>query len=164
MKSTQPVESASARRAVAPDPMPRGCSNFRLRQLMRRFDQHYDNEMSKAGLKTTQYSLLSCLIELEPVRPGDLARAMKMQPSTLTRNLKPLLNAGWAELGAGPDARSRCITSTRAGREKRAQARRRWQIAQLGIQSVLGESRVVALHSLIDECMQLLSAEARSVA
>ena len=32
-----------------------GCTNLRLRQLMRRVSRLYDLEMSKAGLKTTQY-------------------------------------------------------------------------------------------------------------
>ena len=36
-----------------------GCTNFKLRQLMRRVAHHYDLEMAGAGLKTTQYSLLS---------------------------------------------------------------------------------------------------------
>lgn len=141
----------------ASGPQPRGCSNFRLRQLMRRLDQHYDAELAKAGLKTTQYSLLSHVVKLEPVRPGQLALAMKMQPSTLTRNLKPLISAGWVELGAGSDARSRCITATQAGRDKRAQAQRRWKAAQLGINEALGAKRVVALHALIDDCLDLLA-------
>lgn len=150
-------DAGPATGATQPEPAPRGCSNFRLRQLMRRFDQHYDAELAKAGLKTTQYSLLSCVVRLEPVRPGELARAMKMQPSTLTRNLRPLLGAGWVELGAGTDARSRCITSTQAGRDKRVLAQRRWKAAQLGINQALGAARVVALHDLMDQCMDLLA-------
>ena len=157
------IARATARPVAAPargpQPLPQGCSNFRLRQLMRRFDQHYDAELAKAGLKTTQYSLLSHVVNLEPVRPGELARAMKMQPSTLTRNLKPLLGAGWVTLSAGSDARSRCITSTQAGRDKRVQARRHWKAAQLSINLALGAKRVVALHELIDHCMNLLAPE-----
>ena len=124
---------------------------------MRRLDQHYDAELAHADLKTTQYSLLSQVVALEPVRPGDLARAMKMQPSTLTRNLQPLIAAGWVELGAGTDARSRCITSTVAGRDKRVQAQRRWKSAQTALNQVLGNARVVALHGLIGQCMDLLA-------
>ena len=59
---------------------------------------------------------------------------------------------------------SRCITSTKAGREKRAQAKRRWKSAQLGIDAVLGEPRVLALHALIDECMDLLAHKPRLAA
>ena len=78
-----------------------GCTNLRLRQLMRRVAQLYDLEMAKAGLKTTQYSLLSHVLKLGPLRPGELAQSMKFSASTLTRNLKPLIDAGWVELAAG---------------------------------------------------------------
>ena len=66
---------------------PEGCTNLKLRQLTRRVTQHYDAELAQAGLKTTQYSLLSHVMKLSPVRPGDLARAMTLDASTLKRNL-----------------------------------------------------------------------------
>jgi DNA-binding MarR family transcriptional regulator len=136
---------------------PQGCTNLKLRQLMRRVAQHYDAEMARAGLKTTQYQLLSYVVKLGPVRPGELARAMKMSASTLTRNLRPLIDAGWVELGPGTDARSRAVSATEAGREKRREAQRRWRVAQEAINAMLGEGRVIALHSLIDECMDSMS-------
>jgi DNA-binding MarR family transcriptional regulator len=137
--------------------LPQGCTNLRLRQLMRAVDQHYDREMSHSGLRTTQYSLLSHVVKLGPLSPGDLARAMKMQPSTLTRNLQPLVAAGWVQLGEGVDGRSRSVTSTPEGRAKRSEAQRRWKAAQLSLNSRLGPARVAALHRLVDECMDLLS-------
>jgi len=136
---------------------PQGCTNFKLRQLMRRVAQHYDAEVGKSGLKTTQYSLLSHVIALGPVRPVDLATAMGLQASTLTRNLRPLIDAGWLELGPGPDGRSRLVSVTPAGREKRQEAQRRWRVAQEAINQALGPKRVVQLHGLIDECLGLLS-------
>ena len=135
---------------------PQGCTNFQLRQLTRRVSQHYDGEMAKVGLKTTQYSLLSHVLKLGPVRPGDLALAMTMEPSTLTRNLKPLLIAGWVELAAGPDGRSRSVAITASGRAKRVDAQRRWKVAQAGLNGLLGDQRVVALHALINESLELL--------
>jgi DNA-binding MarR family transcriptional regulator len=136
---------------------PQGCTNFKLRQLLRRVGQHYDLEMARLGLKTTQYSLLSHVLKLGPIRPGDLARAMTMDASTLTRNLKPLIAAGWVELGAGADGRSRSVSITPAGRDKRAEAQRRWRIAQEGINARLGVDRVMALHALVDESLELLA-------
>ena len=88
-----------------------GCTNLRLRQLMRRVDHHYDLEMAKAGLKTTQYSLLTYVLKFGPLRPGELAQGLKLSASTLTRNLKPLVEAGWLALEAGTDARSRTVSS-----------------------------------------------------
>ena len=136
---------------------PQGCTNLKLRQLMRRVAQLYDAEVGKCGLKGTQYSLLSYVVKLGPIRPGELARAMKIDASTLTRNLQPLVAAGWLRLEAGSDARSRLVSVTDAGRDKRQEAQRRWRTAQEGINELLGVQRVVALHALIDECLELLS-------
>ena len=135
---------------------PQGCTNLKLRQLMRRVAQHYDAEVGKTGLRGTQYSLLSYVCKLGPIRPGDLAREMKVDASTLTRNLRPLVDAGLLEIGAGPDARSRLVSATPEGREKRQEAQRRWRVAQEGINDRLGARRVVVLHALLDECMALL--------
>lgn len=140
-----------------PTVKPQGCTNMKLRQLMRRVAQRYDAEVGKTGLKGTQYSLLSHVLKLGPVRPGDLARAMTIDASTLTRNLKPLIDAGLVTLDAGADGRSRLVNITPAGREKRQEAQRRWRVAQEGINQTLGVERVLALHALIDESMELLS-------
>ena len=142
--------------AVPAEVRPQGCTNAKLRQLMRRVGQHYNLEMAKIGLKTTQYSLLSYVLKLGPVRPGELARAMTMDASTLTRNLKPLVASGWVALDAGADGRSRSVSITLAGRDKRVEAQHRWRVAQTSINQVLGTDRVVALHALVDESLALL--------
>ena len=133
---------------------PQGCSNAKLRQLTRRVSQHYDHEMGKIGLKTTQYSLLSQVMHRGPIRPGDLAKAMVLDASTLTRNLKPLVAAGWLTVGAGTDDRSHLVAITQVGRDKRAAAQRRWKAAQDSLNELLGVERVVALHDLIDGSLQ----------
>ena len=143
--------------AAPPDLRPQGCTNLKLRQLVRRVTQHYDAEVGKTGLKVTQYSLLSHVVKLGPLRPGELARAMKMDASTLTRNLKPMVVAGWLELAPGSDGRSRLVIVTDAGRDKRTEAQRRWRVAQDDLNQLLGLERVLALHALIDESMELLS-------
>ena len=137
---------------------PRGCTNFKLRQLTRRVSQHYDRAVGAAGLKTTQYSLLSHIERLGPIRPSDLAAAMTMDASTLTRNLQPLVAQGWAEIGPGADGRSRLVASTAAGRAKRLTAQREWKRAQLALNERLGAARVAELHALLDDCLATLSA------
>jgi len=140
-----------------PETLPVGCSSFKLRQLTRRVSQHFDHIVGSAGLKTTQYSLLSHIAKLGPVRPGELAAAMEMEASTLTRNLQPLLKQGWVEVGPGDDGRSRLVRVTEAGRVKRVEAQRDWKRAQLAFNEQMGEARVVRLHALIDECLALMN-------
>lgn len=143
----------------APAELPRGCTNLQLRQLTRQVTQHYDARMAAAGVKTTQYSLLSTVLRLGPARPADLAAALKMDPSTLTRNLKPLITAGWVEMAAGTDARSRAVSITATGRAKRIEAQRHWKAAQDSLNQALGVPRVLALHTLIQESLALLAPE-----
>lgn len=149
--------SAAGEAAALAELKTRGCTNLRLRQLVRRVDQHYDLEMAKAGLKTTQYSLLTYMLRFGPLRPGELAQGLKLTASTLSRNLKPLVDAGWLELSAGTDARSRLVSLTDAGRDKREEARHHWKAAQDGLNAQLGVARVLALHKLIEEAMGILS-------
>jgi DNA-binding MarR family transcriptional regulator len=137
-----------------PTTKPLGCSNAKLRQLTRRVSRHYDHEMGKVGVKATQYSLLSQVLQRGPIRPGDLAKAMALDASTLTRNLKPLVAAGWLTAGAGTDDRSHLVAITEAGREKRTEAQRRWKTAQESLNDLLGVERVLALHELIDGSLQ----------
>jgi DNA-binding MarR family transcriptional regulator len=138
---------------------PRGCTNFKLRQLLRAVGRRYDAHFAQVGLKGTQYSLLSAILVSEPVQPAELARTMGLDASTLTRNLKVLVEQGWAVQGPGLDARSRRIESTPAGRAKHAEARRQWKKAQLELNATLGVARISELHALIDEGLARLGGE-----
>jgi DNA-binding MarR family transcriptional regulator len=60
-------------------------------------------------------------------------------------------------LGEGVDGRSRLITLTDAGRDRRQLAQRHWKAAQQRLNRVLGMERVHALHQLLDESMGLLA-------
>ncbi|MEO7938117.1 MAG: MarR family winged helix-turn-helix transcriptional regulator, partial [Burkholderiaceae bacterium] len=141
-----PAPRSTAASAASPPAKPRGCTNFLLHQLVRQLDQLYDAELAKAGLRTSQYSLLSHVVRLGPIRPGELARAMQLQASTVTRNLQPLQAAGWVVVGEGDDARSRSVSATDSGRDKHRQAQRHWKAVQLELNQRLGEAQVAALH------------------
>jgi DNA-binding MarR family transcriptional regulator len=134
-----------------------GCSAKKLRQLSRRVSQHFDAIVATTGLKTTQYSLLSQIMALEPVRPADLAHAMEMDASTLTRNLQPLVAREWVTVGPGADGRSRLVSITPLGRDKRAQSQLEWKRAQIAFNERVGDELVGRLHSIIDECLSQMS-------
>jgi DNA-binding MarR family transcriptional regulator len=140
------------------EPAPRGCTSFKLRQLARSVGRDYDAALAGTGLKTSQYSLLSSLTTRGPQRPADLAAHMRLDASTLTRNLQPLVAQGWVTIGPGVDQRSRLIHLTDAGRAKRSEAQRAWKTAQLALNARLGPDRVTQLHALIDDCLALLEA------
>ena len=136
---------------------PQGCTNFKLRQLLRRVARHYDLEMAQAGMKTTQFSMLSHLVQLGPVAPGELARHMGIEASTLTRNLRLLIEQGWAVQGPGPNARSRRIEITASGRAKQAEGKRHWRRAQRELNRRVGDRQISALHQLLEHGLTCLS-------
>ena len=151
------LDSKPRRGAAPAAPAPVGCTNLKLRQLGRRVSQHYDRIVGSTGLKTSQYSLLSYIVKFGPIRPGELAGHMEMDASTLTRNLQPLVALGWVEVGPGDDGRSRLVSATAAGRDKRTEVQREWKRAQLALNERLGAATVARLHELLDDCLALMN-------
>ncbi len=122
--------------------------------------QHYDARLAPAGLRVTQYSLLANL------RGGSLpmsalADRMEMDRTTLTRNLKPLADAGLVEVAPGADARSRIVRLTARGGDAWSAARELWRQAQDEVNRALGSEQLAALHATLDESLVLLKAGAR---
>jgi DNA-binding MarR family transcriptional regulator len=144
-------EAASPAASPAP---PRGCTCAKLRRLSRRVTAVYDRELAAAGLRVTQYSMLS-VIQREAGEHGmpltALAERLDMDRTTLTRNLKPLMTQGWAELVASEaDARLRLARITAAGAAAWQAARPHWKRAQLEVNRTLGDDTVDRLHAWLD--------------
>ena len=138
------------------DTPPQGCTNFMLRQLLRSVSRLYDAEIAQAGLKGSQFSLLSHVQALGPIAPSALAERMGMDASTLTRNLRPLVDKGWVLQGPGADARGRSISITAAGLDKLTEARPHWKRAQQALNQRLGVDQVAQLHLLMRAAQQRL--------
>ena len=135
----------------------RGCTCFKLRSLNRRVTAAYDRALAAAGMRVTQYSVLAQLRRLGGASMSALADAMDMDRTTLTRNLKPLLEAGWVEVGASEhDARVRAIHLTTAGDARFQAARVHWRRAQSEVNAAIGAAELTRLHDLIDRCLPLL--------
>lgn len=132
------------------DAQPQGCTNFKLRQLLRSVSRRYDEQLGQVGLTGPQFSLLSHVLMLGPIAPSALAERMGMDASTLTRNLRPLAVQGWVLQGPGADARGRLIAITAEGIAKHAEARVYWKRAQQALTDLLGSGELAALHQMID--------------
>ena len=135
------------------------CANLKLRQLTRVVTRHYDRYAGEKGLKSTQYTLLSHVIVLGPIRPCDLAKQMHMDASTLTRNMQSLVAHGWLKIGAGIDGRSRLVEATSAGRFRGAEGQCACREAERALNERLGAERFAALHDLLDACIECLDDE-----
>ncbi|HSI57030.1 MAG TPA: MarR family winged helix-turn-helix transcriptional regulator [Ideonella sp.] len=139
-------------------PRARGCTGLRLRSLTRLVTRHYDAALAAAGLRLTQYTLLSYLKSSGEIAHTALAHALGMDRTTLTRNLRPLVEAGWiAQQKSSTDARATTLSLTDAGHQQWQQARPLWRTAQDSLNDTLGHQRVIDLHRLLEDSIEILS-------
>ena len=134
--------------------MPSACTCFRLRSLTRRVTQLYDRALAPSGLTVTQYSVLAHALR-QGAAPtlSELAQLLYTDRTTLTRNLKPLADAGLVKVGDGADARSKAVLVTAKGRGALRAARPLWKEAQVRLRAQAGDRRLAALHELIEELL-----------
>lgn len=112
------------------------CSCMNIRRASRAVTQFYDQALKPSGLTIAQLGLLR-LLETE-VTITELAKAMRIDRTTLNRNLKPLIEAGYITVNPGKDSRTRLVELTEAGKAAVAQAWRLWGEAQTAIAEYLG--------------------------
>jgi len=135
-----------------------GCTCLRIRKASRRVSQIYDQYLEPYGLTITQYGLLAHLATLDGVSIGALAERLIMDPTTLTRNLRPLERTGFVTLGPDPrDRRARCLHLTATGQDTLAKAKPAWLKAQRHIDDAIGPAETPVLNAALDHVLERLA-------
>src|ERR1700677_2725009 len=109
------------------------CNCTALRKASRRLSHFYDSALAPAGLKSTQYSILSEISRRAETPPTmrELADALVMDRSTLGHNLGPLERDQLVSLeNLATDRRLKHVVLTRKGRTALAKSKKLWLIAQ----------------------------------
>jgi DNA-binding MarR family transcriptional regulator len=114
------------------------CAGFNLRRASRAVTQHFDHALAPIGLRSTQFTILSATALGGAVTTSQLAQALVMDRTTLTRNLKLLRLAGLIETVHPVGGRQLRFRLTEAGRSLLADAIPHWQAAQDGIVQAFG--------------------------
>jgi DNA-binding MarR family transcriptional regulator len=145
--------SRSKRKQVAVPVQPSGspCLCGALRQASRAVSRLYDDELRAVGLRTTQYTLLRVLTRTGEVRQGDLSELTSLDETTLTRNLRPLVDAGLVAVRSGDDRREKLVTVTNAATAKLAEAQPAWERAQAKMQKLLPDGAWQGLLKILPE-------------
>jgi DNA-binding MarR family transcriptional regulator len=131
---------------VLPPPMPDGselCLCFQLRAAARRASALYAERLSPIGLGLPQYSLvgMAWACEKQNGRPPsitELATALDLDRTTLSRNLKPMIAAGLVEVVPSGHGRARLVRATREGRAAYRAGVALWRAAQDAAHAALG--------------------------
>ena len=126
-----------------------------LRQASRAVSRLYDEELRGVGLRTTQYSLLQLLRRSGEVRQRDLAELTWHDETSLTRSLRPLVDARWVAVRTGDDRREKWVTITAGGAAKLEEARPSWERARSRMQAFLPEEARQCPMGLLQEIASL---------
>ena len=92
------------------------------------------------------------------VRQRDLGGLTSLDETTLTRNLRPLIDAGWVAIRPGEDRREKLVRLTDAGAAKLHEARPAWERAQERLRSRLPKGTWASLMDFLPELTRLADA------
>jgi DNA-binding MarR family transcriptional regulator len=103
------------------------------------------------ALEPGQMDALDLLVQRDAWRMGDLAEALRIDPSSATRAVQRLVRAGLAERSASSeDKRVVMVSATRAGRQRHADAARRRSEALARILAAYEPSELETLVELLE--------------
>lgn len=140
---------------ASPATLPCICS--RVRRTARRVSQIYDRHLEPFGLSITQFGIMAQLRREPGLSIGELAVRMVMDPTSLTRGLKPLERRGLLRLDADPDdRRTRRLSLTAEGLSALTAARPGWGAAQADVRSALGVAESADLVARLDDTLARL--------
>lgn len=132
----------------------RSCLCFNLRALTRDVKAVYDGALRPAGLNSGQFALLLALQISGPTSKRDLAATIRSDRTTLSRNLRPLIQRRLVAEARGDDLRTRRVELTSLGIKTIAACVPAWKNAQRQAARLLtddGMNRLLAVvHDSLD--------------
>lgn len=141
-------------RSAHPIDDPVSCTGGNLRRATRAVNQVYDAALAPVELKSTQFTLLAALGHLGEVPLTRLAEALVLDRTTLTRNLKPLIEQGLIRSGGDEDRRVRRLGLTAKGKRRLEKALPHWREAQRRMVDKLGAERWARLLDDLDASVE----------
>jgi DNA-binding MarR family transcriptional regulator len=114
------------------------CLAVRVRLLNRVVSGVYDQALRPLGITAGQMNILVVVAKGSAVVPGEIARLLHMEKSTLSRNLDRMRRQGWVEVAPGEAGRGLVATIAPAGETLLHEALPLWQEAQARAWDLLG--------------------------
>ena len=122
------------------------CACEGLRRTARAVTQIYEDALAPSGLRATQFPILVGLAAAGPVPVTRLAEALGLDRTTLTRNMRALVDQGLIAIADGEDRRTRVVALTDQGRRSLAEALGMWERAQASVEDRFGHRSLQRLH------------------
>ncbi len=125
------------------------CNCLNLRRASLAITKIYDQWLAPSGLTINQFGLLKHIKFLGPVSVSDLSLEIRLDRTTLVRNLKPLEKEGLIMDLSKKGTRNRQLQLSRKGTERLKAAELLWMKAQNFIEEHLGEENIKKMTELL---------------
>ena len=117
------------------------CLCASMRQSSRNISQIYNKHLKASGEKinANQVSILVTISQVDDGSINKISTLLKMERTTLTRNLNVLKKVGWVKSNTGSDGRFTYINLTTKGNKVLSKVFPHWSKAQEQVKKILGE-------------------------
>ncbi len=123
-----------------------GCLAVRIRLLNRTVTNIFDDALRPLGVKVSQLNVLMVVAKRGPMSPGEVARRLNMEKSTLSRNVDRMRARGWLKVSQGDSGRKQVLELGSAGRKLIEKSLPFWKKAQAQTEAVLGQQGARSIH------------------
>lgn len=124
------------------------CIAVRVRLINRVVTAVYDEALRPLGLRVSQANILVAVARLRAARPAEICRRLRIEKSTLSRDVELLKARGWLESDPPAGGRNQVLRITAAGLDLLAAAEPAWESAQAEVRRLIGGPGVDALHEI----------------
>ena len=124
------------------------CLAVRVRLLNRTITAIYDDALRPLGLTAGQLNILVVIARRRPISPGEVARRLNMEKSTVSRNIERMRKKGWLTVMAAESGRKQQLTLTRQGKTLLEKSVPAWDEAQTRARAVLGRRGAESIRSV----------------
>jgi DNA-binding MarR family transcriptional regulator len=115
------------------------CLCATVRRTARLLTRRYEEALKPAGVTVSQYELMNVVRATQPVEQTRLVKIMETDQTTMSRNMRLLVEAGWLEAGADErDGRRRNYKVSSAGIKALQEARHCWHEVHEQMENELG--------------------------
>lgn len=127
------------------------CHCINVRRASRTITQLYDVFLEPSGLKITQYSLLINIQKAGSISITNLSELIRLDRTTLARNLKYLAKEDLILITPGKDLRTRQVSITLKGSDILEETKPLWDKAQDYVKEYLGQESLSDLIILLNK-------------
>ena len=128
---------------------PQLCINAKLRKLHRLLNSAYQSKINPFGLRGSMLSILFIIGKKKHINQKHIADALVLDQSTISRDLKKLIQKGWVKKSTGLDSRNAELELTDAGHQLLEEVAPIWEALHQKVETILGAYNIQQIDQII---------------